>query len=71
VATTVPNFVRGATVLVTLAFNHLKTVKVGDGTVGVVASAAIVGVVCLLVAFWAASGLQETYDKDLDYIEPA
>jgi putative MFS transporter len=71
VATTVPNFVRGATVLLTLAFNYLKSVKTGAGTVGVVTSAAVVGSVCLLVAFWAATGLAETYDKDLDYIEPA
>jgi hypothetical protein len=69
VATTVPNFVRGATVLLTLAFQHLKSLKIGDGTLGSVASAAIVGAVCLLIAFWAASGLEETYDKDLDYIE--
>jgi MFS transporter, putative metabolite:H+ symporter len=69
VATTVPNFVRGATVLLTLAFQHLKSLKSGDGTLGPVAGAAIVGAVCLLIAFWAASGLEETYDKDLDYIE--
>ncbi|HEY4417200.1 MAG TPA: MFS transporter [Verrucomicrobiae bacterium] len=70
VATTVPNFVRGATVPVTLAFNHLKAFKFGEGALGVVASAAIVGTACLLIAFWAATGLEETYAKDLDYVEP-
>jgi MFS family permease len=66
VATTVPNFVRGSTVLMTLAFNHLK---LKDGC-GAVTSAAIVSCACLLIAFWALSGLEETYHKDLDYLEP-
>jgi MFS transporter, putative metabolite:H+ symporter len=69
VATTVPNFVRGATVLLTSAFQFLKSYKTGTGTLGSVSSAAIVGAICILIAFWAASGLEETYDKDLDYIE--
>jgi hypothetical protein len=64
VATTVPNFVRGATVPLTLAFNHLKPVC------GIVASAAVISFACILVALWALRGLDETYAKDLDYIEP-
>ena len=64
VATTVPNFVRGATVPLTLAFNHLKPVC------GIVASAAVISFACVLVALWALRGLDETYAKDLDYIEP-
>jgi MFS transporter, putative metabolite:H+ symporter len=70
VATTVPNFVRGATVLLTSSFQFLKSYKTGGGTLGSVASAAMVGAVCMLIAFWAWSGLEETHDKDLDYIEP-
>jgi MFS family permease len=70
VATTVPNFVRGATVLLTSAFQFLKSCKMGGGPLGSVASAAIVGTVCMLIAFWAWSGLEETHGKDLDYIEP-
>ena len=66
VATTVPNFVRGATVLMTSAFNYLK-LKPACGTV---AAAAIVSFVCMAIAFWALYGLQETYHKDLDYLEP-
>ena len=63
VATTVPNFVRGATVLLTLAFNHLKP------ACGIVASAAVIAFSCVLIALWALRGLEETYDKDLDYLE--
>jgi putative MFS transporter len=29
-----------------------------------------VGAACLLIAFWAWSGLEETHGKDLDYLEP-
>jgi MFS family permease len=70
VATTVPNFIRGSVVPLTLAFNFLKSCKIGGTPVGVVASAAIVGMICILTALWALRGLDETYGKDLDYIEP-
>ncbi len=65
VATTVPNFVRGATVPLTLGFNYLKP------SCGIVASAAIMAFACILIAFWATWGLEETHGKELDYIEPA
>ena len=65
VATTVPNFVRGATVPLTLAFNHLKP------HTGVIRSAAIVSAASILIAIWAAFGMEETHGKDLDYIEPS
>jgi MFS transporter, putative metabolite:H+ symporter len=64
VATTVPNFVRGATVPLTLAFNHLKP------HTGVIASAAIVSAASISIAIWAVVGMEETHGKDLDYIEP-
>jgi len=64
VATTVPNFVRGATVPLTLGFNHLKPYC------GIVASAALISFACVLVALWALRGLEETHSKDLDYLEP-
>jgi hypothetical protein len=65
VATTVPNFVRGATVPLTLSFNHLKP------HTGVIASAAIVSAISITIAIWAVFGMDETHGKDLDYIEPA
>ncbi len=64
VATTVPNFVRGATVPLTLAFNHFKP------QTGIVAAAAAISFACILIAFWALHGLDETYGKELDYLEP-
>ncbi len=64
VATTVPNFVRGATVPLTLAFNHFKPIF------GIVNSAAAISFACVAIALWALRGLEETHDKDLDYLEP-
>jgi putative MFS transporter len=61
--TTAPNFVRGAVVPVTLAFNGLK------GALGVVGSAIAVGAFTLILAGAALFGLEETYGKDLEFTE--
>jgi MFS family permease len=63
VTTTVPNFVRGSLVILTISFEKLK------GPLGLVGSATAVGLVCLCIALWAAWGLEETYGKDLNFIE--
>ncbi|SFH26350.1 MFS transporter [Pedobacter insulae] len=63
VTTTVPNFVRGSVVAITISFQFLKA------EVGILQSAMIVGTVCLLIAFFALSQLKETFNKDLDYVE--
>lgn len=63
VTTTVPNFVRGALIPITLGFRALMP------TYGLLNSAMIVGVICYGAAFWATSQVQETFTKDLDYIE--
>ncbi len=63
VTTTVPNFVRGSVVAVTLSFQALQN---GFGIIG---SAYIVGSVSLLIALIALSQLTETFAKDLNYVE--
>lgn len=63
VTTTVPNFVRGSVVAVTISFQFLKN------EVGILQSAMIVGAVCLVIALVALSQLKETFNKDLDYVE--
>ncbi len=65
VATTAPNFARGATVVILPLFQYLKAVP----ALGIVGSAGLIGAVLLLLAFWSASTLPETYAKDLDYVE--
>jgi len=63
VATTVPNFVRGAVIPIILSFKALEPIA---GSVG---SAAIVGGICLALAAGSVFWLKETFGKDLDYLE--
>jgi MFS family permease len=63
VTTTVPNFVRGAVVLLTSAFTALKE------PVGILGSAGIIGAFSILIAFLALTQLDETYGKELNYVE--
>jgi putative MFS transporter len=61
VTTSIPNFVRGSVVPMTLGMQALR------GDVGLLGACAIVGVVVYALAFWARHKLQETFHKDLDY----
>jgi MFS transporter, putative metabolite:H+ symporter len=63
VTTTAPNFVRASVVPVTLSFTALKS------GMGLLNAAFLVGTVTVLLALWAARGLEETFGKDLDYVE--
>jgi MFS family permease len=63
VTTTVPNFVRGAVVPMTLLF------KAGIGEFGIIQSAALIGGATIIIALIALANLDETYGKDLDYVE--
>ncbi len=63
VTTTVPNFVRGSVILVTLVYKMLES------TSGTVQSALIVGGVTLVFGFIAIFNLEETFGKDLNYYE--
>ncbi len=62
-ATTIPNFVRGAAVPITQAFLVLKA------PLGVVGSGAVVGGATLLLAVIALATLEDTFGRDLDYLE--
>lgn len=63
VTTTVPNFVRGSVVPMTLCFEYFTK------SVGIVNSAAIVGMICFLIALLAILGLRETFGRDLNFVE--
>ena len=63
VTNTVPNFVRGAVLPITMSFTAL-----GSYT-GNMYSTLIVGTICLLLALWATTKVRETFAKDLDYFE--
>jgi len=63
VATTVPNFVRGMVVPITLSFQWAR------GEFGLEGGALAIGSLCMLVAFVSLYRLEETFHKDLDYFE--
>ena len=63
VATTVPNFVRGSVVPLTLSFQSLKY------SYGTIYAGLIVAVFSVSIAFLALINLAETHGKDLDYNE--
>jgi len=63
VATSVPNFVRGMTIPITMLFQLARKYF------GIETGALAVGVLCLAIALISLSRLQETFHKDLDYFE--
>jgi MFS family permease len=63
VATTVPNMVRGSLILVSILFTQLQKVT------GYVESGWITGVVVMIVGIVSVMLVEETYHKDLDYVE--
>ena len=63
VTTTVPNFVRGATVLILLYLNFLKPVM------GLWWAGILVGATCIVLSLVSIVFLEETYHKLLDYPE--
>ncbi|MEO8795606.1 MAG: MFS transporter [Daejeonella sp.] len=65
VTTTAPNFVRGSLILVTLLFTFLRSY------LGLINSALVVGSLTVVIAYIALYQLDETFGKDLDYIEPS
>lgn len=63
VTTTVPNFVRGSTVIMTLCWNAMAV------SIGIWSAAIIVGSVVILLALIATYLIEETFGKDLNYVE--
>lgn len=64
VTTTVPNFVRGAVVPLTLTFEALRNHW------GLLPTAMVLGAICLAIAIVSIFTLEETFSKELDYLEP-
>jgi len=63
VTTTVPNFVRGALIPISLLFKFLIP------SLGLINAAAWVGVLCFSLAIFAISQLKDTFGKSLDFVE--
>ncbi len=67
-ATTAPNFVRGALVPVSLLYIALRDALGGEGT-GEPKAAIIVGTFVIIVSIVSLLAIEETYGKDLDFVE--
>lgn len=63
VATTVPNFIRGTVVPLTISFKFLRD------ELGIITGAVIVGTITIVIALVALRLLGETFGKDLNYVE--
>lgn len=63
VATTVPNFIRGTVVPITLAFEFLRV------QIGIISGALVVGIATILIALLALRLLRESFGKDLNFLE--
>jgi MFS transporter, putative metabolite:H+ symporter len=63
VATTVPNFIRGTVVPITIAFKFFRE------EIGIVLGALVVGVITVIIALYALRKLKETFGKDLNFLE--
>ena len=61
--TTIPNIVRGLLPVMLFSFDHLKF------SLGIVLSAAVVGLVVFTLAIYATLTIEETHNKDMDFIE--
>lgn len=63
VATTVPNFIRGTVVPITLSFKFLR------GEVGIIYGALIVGIITIIIAVIALRSIDETFSRDMNFLE--
>lgn len=62
-ATTTPNFIRGTVVPITLSFKYLR------GSFGILTGALVVGLVTIAIALIALRAIDETYGRDLNFLE--
>ena len=79
VATSVPNFIRGTVVPLTLSFKFLRdaistwlTPSLGElqaKNSGLIYGALLVGLVTIVIAFFALRSIDETYGRDLNFEE--
>jgi MFS family permease len=63
VTTTAPNFVRGSVIFLTLGFRYLEVYF------SAINAAVLIGIVTFILAFLALYKMEETFHKDLDYVE--
>lgn len=67
VSNTAPNFVRGSVIGINSLYLFLKN----NAGLGTVAANLVVGALCIGIAVWAWSQIEETFGSDLDFVEGA
>jgi MFS family permease len=71
VATTVPNFIRGTVIPITLLFRFTReTISESyDETTGIIWGAVLVGGLTVVIALYSLRLIEETFSKDLNFLE--
>lgn len=62
-ATTIPNMVRGAVVIMTTLFTWIKP------SAGTIMAGAIVALICYVIGFYSTLTVRETHNRDLNFLE--
>ncbi len=68
VATSAPNFIRGMVVPLTLGFRFMRE-QLGGGEPAVIYGALVVGVITIIIAFLSLQWVEETFSRDMNFVE--
>jgi MFS family permease len=68
VATSAPNFIRGMVVPLTLGFRYMRE-QLGGGESAVVYGALVVGVITIIIALLSLRWVEETFSRDMNFVE--
>lgn len=63
VATTVPNFIRGTVIPLTIIFKYFRE------QIGILSGALVLGIITIVIAFFALRLIDETFGRDLNFVE--
>ncbi|CAN5444139.1 MFS transporter [soil metagenome] len=69
VTTTVPNFVRGSVIPLTISFQFISTINISGKNIGIIYSALVLGIITIVISFLSLRKLKETFGKDLNYTD--
>lgn len=68
-ATTIPNMVRGSLPLMVILYNYIKIEVYNESNSGILTAAIVVGVIAFTLAIYSTLTIEETHNKDLDFVE--
>jgi len=68
-ATTIPNMVRGSLPLMVILYNYIKIEVYDESNSGILIAAIVVGIIAFTLAIYSTLTIEETHNKDLDFVE--